>query len=180
MRKRIWTVSLVAIITCAPAFIAAALLSSCGNESARRSVVADTSVSIAQPGRGSASPIHSSAVEEKPDRRADILWKAICQVESGGDPNAYNEREQAAGIGQIRPILVRDVCRIVGVDQFSLRDRFDPDKSKEMFGIYIHHYGYIGSAEEAIRIWNGGPRGMQKQATVKYWRKVQAAMENLK
>ena len=116
----------------------------------------------------------------KADRRADdLLWKAICQVESGGDPNAYNEREGAAGIAQIRPILVRDVCRIVGYGQFSLRDRFDHNRSKEMFRIYIRHYGQIGSVEESSRIWCSGPRGMSKAASLPYWRKVQSAMKEI-
>ena len=41
------------------------------------------------------------------------LIKAIMAVESSGNPNAYNEAEQSAGILQIRPIMVEDVNRIM-------------------------------------------------------------------
>jgi hypothetical protein len=43
-----------------------------------------------------------------------ILLAAIIQVESSGNPRAYNQREDAVGILQIRRILVDDLNRIYG------------------------------------------------------------------
>ena len=53
----------------------------------------------------------------------DPLIAAIIQVESGGDTLAYNAKEDAVGCLQIRPIMVREVNRLVGKDSFTLDDR---------------------------------------------------------
>ena len=45
------------------------------------------------------------------------------QVESGNDTLAYNAKENAAGCLQIRPIMVREVNRLLGKDSFKLKDR---------------------------------------------------------
>ena len=104
------------------------------------------------------------------------LWQAVCAVESGGNPMAYNAKEQAAGIAQIRPICLRDCNRIVGYTRWTLADRYNPIKARAMFetytGHYMKHYGLTGN-EAAARTWNGGPTGWRKQGTLKYWRKVQ-------
>lgn len=106
----------------------------------------------------------------------DSLIAAIAQVESGGDPNAYNAREDAVGILQIRPILVRDCNRILGEDRFALADRTDRAKSEEMFRVIAEHYSKGQSYEVIARRWNGGPRGETKQATAAYWQRVEAAL----
>jgi len=163
------------------------LLLVCGcqeqTESARRSVVADTSVSIAGQEPGMDRPTVLDSSWEKPDRRADILdtaWKAITFVESGNDPFAYNAEEDAAGIAQIRPILVKDVNRILGHKRFSLRDRYDVSKARAMFDIYQHHYCRSGTIQEMARSWCSGPRGMSKDCSLPYWRKVQKAMGGIR
>ena len=51
------------------------------------------------------------------------------------------------------------------------------DKSIKMFDIYCKHYG-LTTAEEIARCWNGGPRGMDKDATVYYWKKVQDHLDS--
>jgi hypothetical protein len=50
----------------------------------------------------------------------DPLIAAIIQVESGGDTLAYNSKEDAVGCLQIRPIMVREVNRLLGKDSFTL------------------------------------------------------------
>ncbi len=120
------------------------------------------------------------SVEYNPAIRAgDLLWEAICQVESGGDRYAWKKKEGAAGIAQIREIYLADANRIVGSRRFVLADRWDEEKSLQMFEIVRRHYARDGTDEEASRIHNGGPRGMSKASTVKYWKKVQAAMAQL-
>ena len=116
----------------------------------------------------------------------ELLILAIILIESGGDPKAYNQREQAAGLMQIRPIYVQDVNRILGEDRYTLDDRWCREKSIEMFVIYTRHYYNhywrqiesmgMGEDEAKARIHNGGPRGWQKKATDEYWQKVKNVM----
>jgi soluble lytic murein transglycosylase-like protein len=102
---------------------------------------------------------------------------AIEQVESGGDANAVGDNGLAVGILQIHPTMVEDVNRILGDTVFTLADRLDVERSREMFAVYSNHYTPCGDAEKVARRWNGGPRGDKKRATVKYWRKVSKALE---
>ena len=107
-----------------------------------------------------------------------ILWRAICQVESNNDPNAIGDNGNAVGIAQIWPICVDDVNRIVGEQRYTYADRYDPEKSRQMFWLYVRHYKPKGTWEQWSRIWNGGPKGHLKKATVKYWAKVKGALQN--
>ena len=93
------------------------------------------------------------------------LWEAVCQVESGGNPLAVGDRGadgvyRAAGIAQIWAITVKDVNRIAGT-KFTLNDRFDPEKSRQMFHLYLNHYAKGQSDGVKARIWNGGPNAMK-------------------
>jgi len=101
----------------------------------------------------------------------DPLIAAIIQVESGGDTLAYNLKEDAVGCLQIRPIMVREVNRLVGKDSFTLDDRWSEAKSIQMFNVLRSHLK--GASDEQIaRVWNGGYTGHKKQSTIKYWQKV--------
>jgi hypothetical protein len=114
-----------------------------------------------------------------------ILLAAVIQVESSGNPRAYNQREDAVGILQIRKIVVDDLNRIYGPPYYSYKDRWDVGKSKEMFQKYMAHYGTkrrLGrkpTSEDFAKIWSGGPRGWQKQATIPYWIKVEKQIKRL-
>lgn len=101
-----------------------------------------------------------------------LLLLAIIMVESSGDPNAIGDNGLAVGILQIHPILVQDVNRIAKTE-YTTEDRFDVDKSIQMFIIYTNHYTPCWTPELVAKRWNGGPTGHMKQATERYWRKVQ-------
>ena len=109
------------------------------------------------------------------------LFQAVGEFESNSNPLAYNEKEKAAGIVQIRPICVVDCNRIVGYERWSLDDRYDPVASFEMFktytAYYTNHYNLTGQ-EAAARIWNGGPTGWRKESTKPYWEKVKKELSN--
>jgi hypothetical protein len=68
----------------------------------------------------------------------DPLIAAIIQVESGGDTLAYNSKEDAVGCLQIRPIMVREVNRLVGKDSFTLYDRWSKVKVFRCLIYYAH------------------------------------------
>jgi hypothetical protein len=102
-------------------------------------------------------------------------------VESGFDDSAYAKGEDAVGVLQIRKTMVDDVNRILKRQKkdyrFTYDDRWCRNKSIQMFDIYVMHYG-LSTAEEVARCWNGGPRGMDKEATVYYWNKVQDYLDS--
>ena len=103
---------------------------------------------------------------------------AIAQVESKGNTRAVNG--DAVGLLQIRPILVRDINRILRLrkssKRYTLADRYDPRKSREMFEIYQSYYNPSGSVERAIRLWNGGS-GYTNKGTQGYYNKVRREMK---
>ena len=133
-------------------------------------------------GRGSVFQATPAASSEPPSLHPlDRLYAAIIQVESGGNPNAPDGKAGEVGIAQIRPIMVRECNRIVGAERWSLDDRKDPAKSREMFNTYIEHWQRGRSLEWAARAWNGGPTWhkskRQVYLTSGYWRKVRAELK---
>ena len=112
-----------------------------------------------------------------PTRDLTSLIAALMWVESRCDTSAYCKREDAVGVLQIRPIMVKEVNRILRLQGsshiFTLEDRWSKDKSIDMFNVVANYYHETSSYEKIARCWNGGPKGLQKKQTEKYWRKVQ-------
>jgi hypothetical protein len=116
------------------------------------------------------------------------LWDATVAVESGGDPWAYNASSGATGIVQIRTTCLVDcnrIARLQGLDvQFVLSDRLDPEKSRQMWQLYLGYYrdkyteetGDAATDEVCARMWKGGPTGWRKASTTGYWQRIQAVM----
>jgi soluble lytic murein transglycosylase-like protein len=101
------------------------------------------------------------------------VMDAIIKVESKG--NASAKSKDCVGVLQIRPILVQDVNEYLQMKKskkrYSLKDRFNPTKSKEMFILYQKRYNPTNNVEKAIRLWNGGC-GYSVAKTEKYYQKV--------
>jgi hypothetical protein len=103
-------------------------------------------------------------------------------AESRGKDNAYNKSSDAAGCLQIRPVMLKEINRIlenIGSDErYSLEDRFDRKKSIEMFTIWrlYHHQGH--SYEVISRNWNGGTNGYLMEETIGYWNKIKQRLKN--
>ena len=80
--------------------------------------------------------------------------------------------------------MVDDVNRILKrrgatEDQlYTYEDRWERGHSIEMFKIYCAHYN-LTTPEDIARCWNGGPRGANKDATVYYWEKVMAELDDI-
>ena len=104
------------------------------------------------------------------------IISALMYVESSNNDSAYNANEDAVGCLQIRKTMVNDVNRILrkrkSPVRFTYEDRWCRYKSINMFKVYCKYYN-LTTAEEIARCWNGGPRGINNPATVKYWNKVQ-------
>jgi len=114
------------------------------------------------------------------------LVSALIHVESRGNDSAIGDRhlvgEEAVGALQIRPIMVREVNRILRIQKidkrFTLKDRFERDKSIEMFYIWKNYHHKDSDYETIARNWNGGPKGYKLNRTVKYWNKVEKQLNN--
>jgi hypothetical protein len=118
-------------------------------------------------------------------RDRDLLT-ALIFVESRGNDSAIGDKHlvgnEAIGVLQIRPIMVREVNRILKLQKsdkrFTLKDRFERDKSIEMFYIWKNHHHKNSDAETIARNWNGGPKGYKSNRTLKYWNKVEQQLNN--
>ena len=115
---------------------------------------------------------------------ADLI-NALIHVESRGNDSAIGDRHlvgnEAVGALQIRPIMVREVNRILKLKKsdkrFKLSDRFDRKKTIEMFLVWKNYHHPEGDFEKIARNWNGGPKGYKKSRTEKYWIKVQQELD---
>jgi len=115
---------------------------------------------------------------------ADLI-EALIQVESRGQDSAIGDKHlvgnEAVGALQIRPIMVREVNRILKIKKsdkrFKLSDRFSREKTIEMFLIWKDYHHPDGGFETIARNWNGGPRGYKNPRTEKYWAKVQQELD---
>ena len=129
------------------------------------------------------SLLFTGVVYSQDDQSMDIFIKALIEVESRGDTFAIGDGGKAVGILQIHPIMVREVNRILekeGVQEvYTYNDRYDYDKSVEMFLIWYDYYHKYASYERIARCWNGGPRGDTYHCTKPYWYKVSYYMNQL-
>lgn len=82
-----------------------------------------------------------------------IFTLAIIDVESSSNPNAIGKRDDV-GILQITPIYVDEVNRIQSRIRFTLEDRFDIEKSLDMFGIMNYYKNPDMCIDQAIKIHN--------------------------
>tara|TARA_R110000764_G_scaffold737_5_gene2747 strand:+ start:460 stop:867 length:408 start_codon:yes stop_codon:yes gene_type:complete len=105
----------------------------------------------------------------------DSLIDAIIHVESRGDSMAYNVGEDAVGVLQIRPIMMREVNRLLKENKYTLDDRWSKSKSIEMFNV-IKAHTTNPTNERLARNWNGGWNGYKKKSTLKYWNKVKTQL----
>ena len=88
------------------------------------------------------------------------VMNAIIQVESKGNPKAVDASGTCVGILQIKSILVKEVNNILRMEKEKKRytdsDRYNVEKSKEMFIILQEHFNKNHNVEKAIRYWNAG------------------------
>lgn len=102
------------------------------------------------------------------------LAKAIHQVESSGrvGRNIVGDNGKAIGPLQIHFENWKDATDFDKSIKGKYSDCHDLKYSQLVFDAYLRRYGNGKSVEERARIWNGGPRGIEKSATVAYWKKV--------
>lgn len=101
------------------------------------------------------------------------LMECIIHMESKGNAKARNGIY--VGILQISPGMVKTCNNILAKrgnsTRFTLKDRYNEKKSKEMFIVFQLGFNPKNSIEFAIRSWKGGAR-YSKKATQSYYNKV--------
>lgn len=103
------------------------------------------------------------------------LLAALLAVESGGNDLAVGDNGRALGALQIHRGVVVDVNRRHGT-RYTHRDMHDRAKAVRVCNLYLQTYAPGASLEVQARVWNGGPRGASKPATLGYWAKVRREM----
>lgn len=114
-----------------------------------------------------------------PDKEWNLLVEAIWNHESAGGRILVGDNGRARGIFHIHPIMVDHINKVIlKENRYSYEDRMDPIKSREMFELYQEFWNPDKDFETAARIWNGGPRGMNKHQTEIYWSHIRDRLNN--
>jgi soluble lytic murein transglycosylase-like protein len=100
-------------------------------------------------------PIASAAVK--------IDLQKIAKIESSGNPNAYNAKEQAVGLYQLRPCVLKEYNSRHKV-QYTLHDLYTPAKAAVVADWYLHvripemlrYYRHPVTVETVLQAYNQG------------------------
>ena len=106
-----------------------------------------------------------------------LLLSALIQIESNGNDQARG-RHGELGALQIRPILVRDVNRIMGT-HYTHAQVTNRATATFIANAYLSHYGRNLSDESLARLWQGGPKALRKPSTRAYGRRVMRKLDAL-
>ena len=128
--------------------------------------------------------IEPSLIEVKIEEPKFVVPEYILDVEPLIEAMIMVEKEEAVGCLQIRPIMVREVNRILKIQksdlEYTLEDRWSREKSIEMFHIVNGYHNKNSTYEEIARAWNGGPNWFKKGLTKRYWKRVQKQLKKQK
>ena len=109
---------------------------------------------------------------------AGDLVDAIHMVETGGRLGPI-KGDGGAALG---PLQIHRACWQDANLPGKYEDVADLAYAKRVFAAYMARYaterrlGRPVTDEDRARIWNGGPNGYKKRATLKYWEKVRKVM----
>ena len=120
---------------------------------------------------------------EKQSDNAERHWsrliQAISMTESGGDARAVSRCGRYVGHLQISKVMVRTCNEIAGYRKYKYSDRYNHDKSVQMFIEFQTEFNPEADIEYAIRLWNTGDIDCMKnkRSSESYYRRV---MKNYK
>jgi len=102
---------------------------------------------------------------------------ALRQVESGGQPNGGRDVTSDGGT-TIGPLCISKAAWIDSRVPGRWEDCREWEYAQRVATAYFARYcpSAVSSNDwqTMARVWNGGPQGAMKQATVKYWNRVKA------
>lgn len=82
------------------------------------------------------NPLNAQAAQKTPHNMIDM--NKIHQIESSGNPMAFNSHSQARGLGQITPIVLRDWNNMHPNDQHTSKELFDADTNTKIGDWYMN------------------------------------------
>ena len=106
-----------------------------------------------------------------------LLLSALIHVESHGNDLARG-RHGELGALQIKPIMVRDVNRIMGT-HYAHQQVTNRATSIFIANAYLSHYGKHLSDESLARLWQGGPKALHRSCSRAYGRRVMRKLSSL-
>lgn len=89
----------------------------------------------------------------------EALLNAFIYVESKGSDSTVNKKSGATGCLQIMPILIDEANRLTGTGKYTLSDRTDRNKSREIFHLIMERKNPSYDIDIACKVWN--PNGKQ-------------------
>lgn len=110
-----------------------------------------------------------------------LLLSALIQIESHGNDLARG-RHGELGALQIKPIMVKDVNRIMGT-HFRWEGMTNRADAVTVATIYLNHYvaekrlGRRPTLADFARVWNSGPDGFKKTISDNYVKKFESALK---
>jgi hypothetical protein len=116
------------------------------------------------------APSAKSLFIEMPDKIKPFerILKACIAIESGGDSLAYSFKENAAGILQIRPIMLKQYYIETGI-RYTTNDCFYPAVSREIFMHFATQFN-PNDLKGICRVWNGKSKSNQYYNKIKSWK----------
>jgi hypothetical protein len=116
------------------------------------------------------APSAKSLFIEIPDKIKPFerILEACIAIESGGDSLAYSFKENAAGILQIRPIMLKQYYIETGI-QYTTNDCFRQAVSKEIFMHFATQFS-PNDLKGISRVWNGKSKSNQYYNKIKSWK----------
>ena len=101
------------------------------------------------------------------------LVHAIAHVESSHNPNAVSSNGKYVGYLQISTGCVDECNKLIKQKKYRYRDRYNIQKSIEMFYIIQKYYNPSNDIHLAIRIWSEGISAVNKKYKMtRYMKKV--------
>lgn len=93
----------------------------------------------------------------------DVI-KTLCLVESDNNDKAIGDNGKAHGILQIHPVMVAECNRLLGRNEFTLKDRLNAKRSKYMATVFLsaqitRYKKYKGTYPDELTLansWNMG------------------------
>ena len=96
------------------------------------------------------------------------LIEALIAVESGGQDMAIGDANRARGPLQIHRAVVEDVNRFNGT-RYTHNQMTNRVAARQVCELYLNRWAKGKSDQYCARLWNGGPTGPSKTATLPYW-----------
>lgn len=107
------------------------------------------------------------------------LVRIFAHVESNTNSTVWCKKEDAAGLLQIRPIMIKEANRIAKCNKYSLNDRWDISKSVEIFILVQKHKNPNLNLVKAAKIWNAGKANVSDDYIKPYLRKILKAASEM-